>query len=101
MERLTPMTPPRNDRADLSVRLCERLRGRGPAGWATVTMYHAMKKARGAEAARAWIRANSDPAELDVFAKQALVDRDFELAWDLPDHPDPKKNEILYLIRAA
>jgi hypothetical protein len=24
-----------------------------------------------------------------------------DLAWDLPDHPDPTKNDILYMIRAA
>ena len=87
--------------ADLSVRICERLPRRSPTGWMTVTMYHALRKAKGAGAARDWIRANCTPAELDIFAKQALQDRDFELPWDLPDSPDPTKNEILYLIRAA
>lgn len=90
-----------NGRADLAVKLCDRMRGRGPAGWATVTTYHALRKARSATAARDWLRINASPEELDIFSKQALQDADCELVWDLPDHPDPTKNEILYLIRAA
>jgi hypothetical protein len=92
----------RNGRAELAVRLCEHLRKRGgPQGWATVATYRALGKARGAASARDWLRANASPADLDVIAKQALVDGDHELVWDLPDHPDPTKNEILHLIRAA
>jgi hypothetical protein len=90
-----------NGRAELAVKLCDRLRGRGPAGWTTVTTHHALRKAHGSTKARDWLRANATPEELDIFSKQALQDGDFELIWDLPDHPDPTKNEILYLIRAA
>jgi hypothetical protein len=96
IERLT-----KSGREDLALRLCERVRGRGPAGGVTVAAYHAMRKAQGAAAARAWLGANATPADLDVFAKQALMEADYELVWDLPDHPDPTKNEILQLIRAA
>jgi hypothetical protein len=90
-----------NGRAGLAVKLCEYLRGREPAAWVTVAKYHAMGKAQSAAAARDWLRANATPGDLDVFAKQALQDGDYELVWDLPDHPDPTKNEILYMIRAA
>ena len=91
-----------NGRAELAVKLCEQLRKRGgPQGWATVATYRALEKARGPAPARDWLRAKASPADLDVIAKQALVDGDYELLWDLPDHPDPTKNEILQLIRAA
>ena len=62
---------------------------------------YAIGKSRGAAAAREWLRANSGPADLDVLAKQALQDQDYDLIWDLPDHPDATKNEILYMVRAA
>jgi tetratricopeptide (TPR) repeat protein len=92
----------RNGRAELAVKLCEHLRKRGgPSGWAAVATYRALGKARDPASARDWLRANAVPADLDVIAKQALIDGDYELVWDLPDHPDPTKNEILHLIRAA
>ena len=91
-----------NGRAELAVKLCERLRQRGgPQGWATAATYRAMGKARGRASARDWLRANASPADLDVIAKQALMDGDFDLVRDLPDHPDPTKNEILHSIGAA
>jgi tetratricopeptide (TPR) repeat protein len=90
-----------NDRADLALRLGEHLRGRGSPGWGTVVVYHAIRKARGKEAAREWLRANATPVDLDVIGKQSLLERDFDCVLDLPDHPDPTKNEILNLIRAA
>lgn len=90
-----------NGRPTLTTRLCAGLRGRGPAGWTTVAEYHAIGKSQSAAAAREWLRANSRPADLDVLSKQALQDGDYELIWDLPDHPDATKNEILYMIRAA
>jgi len=90
-----------NGREALALRLCERLRERRLAGWLSVAAYHAMRKLQGATAARTWLGANVAPANLDVFAKQALEDGDYELAWDLPDHNDATKNEILYLVRAA
>ncbi len=91
----------RNGRPELALRLCEHLRGRGPTGWTTVAAYHAIRKSQSAAAARDWLRANATPADLDVLAKQALLESDYELALDLPDHPDPTKNDILYMIRAA
>ncbi len=91
-----------NGRAELAVKLCEPLRKRGgPQGWATAATYHALGKARGAAPARDWLRAKASPADLDVMAKQALVDGDYDLVRDLPDHPDPTKNEILHSIGAA
>jgi len=90
-----------NGRAALTEKICADLRGRGPAGFTTVVAYHAKQKAQGAAAARDWLRANATPADLDVLAKQALQDADYDLVWDLPDHPDATKNEILYMIRAA
>jgi tetratricopeptide (TPR) repeat protein len=90
-----------HDRADLAAKMGERLRGRGPAGWATYVVYHATLKAVGKAPAREWLQAHATPTDLDVLGKQSLINRDFELIWDLPDHPDPTKNEILNLIRAA
>ncbi len=91
-----------NGRAELAVKLCEHLRKRGgPQGWATVATYRAFGKARGPAAARDWLRANATAADLDVIAKQGLVDGEYDLVWDLPDHPDPTKNEILHMARAA
>jgi tetratricopeptide (TPR) repeat protein len=92
----------KNGRAELAVRLSEHLQKRGgPQGWATVATYRALGKARGPASARDWLRANASPADLDVIAKQALVDGDYDLVRDLPDHPDPTKNEILHSIGAA
>ncbi|HEX7614018.1 MAG TPA: hypothetical protein VF554_01955, partial [Thermoanaerobaculia bacterium] len=92
----------KNGRAELAVRLSEHLQKRGgPQGWATVATYRALGKARGPASARDWLRANASPADLDVIAKQALVDGDYDLVRDLPDHPDPTKNEILHAIGAA
>ncbi len=89
-------------RPQLALKLCERLRGGGaPAGFAAVASYHALLKARSAAEARQWLRANTTPRDMDVLAKQALLERDYDLAWDLPDHPDPTKNEILHMIRAV
>ena len=88
-------------RPELALKLCDRLRGRAPAGWEAVTSYHALLKAKGAAPAREWLKAHATPADLDVAGKQALSERDYELAWDLPDHPDPVKNDILHLIRAV
>jgi hypothetical protein len=92
----------KNGRAELAVTLCERSRKLGgPQGWSAVATYHALGRARGPASARDWLRANATPADLEVIAMQALQEGDYELAWDLPDHPDPTKNEILHLIRAA
>ena len=89
-------------RPQLALKLCDRLRGGGaPAGYAAVASYHAILKAGSAAEARQWLRANATPSDMDVLAKQALLERDYELAWDLPDHPDPTKNDILYMIRAV
>ena len=92
----------RNGRPQLALKLSDRLRGGGaPPGYAAVASYHAILKAGTADEARQWLRANATPSDMDVLAKQALLERDYELAWDLPDHPDPTKNEILYMIRAV
>jgi len=88
-------------RPQLALKLCQRLRGRSPGGWEAVASYHAIVKARGPAEARGWLKANATPADLDVLAKQALSERDYELAWALPDHPDPTKNDILHMVRAA
>src|SRR5262249_54106486 len=89
-------------RPQLALKLSERLRGgRAPNGWGAVASYHALLKAQGPAEARAWLKANATPSDLDVLAKQALSERDYDLAWDLPDHPDPVKNDILHMIRAV
>jgi len=88
-------------RAELSLKLCERLRERGPARFATVATYHALLKARGASQAREWIKTNAMSAETDVMSKQAFSEHDDDLLWELPDPPDPVKNDLLHMIRAA
>lgn len=88
-------------RPELAFKMCEILGRKGPAGWVKSVGYKALAKARGASAARDWLRKNTTPAEQDILAKQAFQDKDFDLLWDLPDHPDRFKDEILKMRRAA
>src|SRR5262249_11798652 len=90
-----------NGRAKLAYKLCKQVRGQKAVAWVINPTYHALQKGEGPSAARQWLRANATPADLDYFSKQALTDGDCSLVWDLPDHPDPTKNEILNLIRSV
>jgi len=90
-----------NGRAKLAVKLCNRVGGLRPRGWATNATFHALQKAEGPTAARQWLSANATPAEVYRFSGQALSDGDCSLVWDLPDISDPTRNEILNLVRSV
>lgn len=112
LKLLVPGSPPtelvwfienltRSGRARLALKLCKQVRARKAPAWATNSTYHALQTAESPSAAREWLRANTTPNDLDYFSKQALTDGDCSFVWDLPDHPDPTKNEILNLIRSV